>query len=221
MKRLLTSALTVIGAVTVLVLAANTVALATTGHAILAGKINSATKLTTLTRTTSGPGLQVRTKRTANPPFVVNGQGRVANLNADKVDGLDSTQLATNTTVYGSSDSTTVHTNTTGKWKFPVSAGDYTFTYSVGLTPSSLPATVSCSMGSTGANYGFESTYVNGPTGTAGGLSASATVHFAASDVVTFFCNSTSATFTLTEELPLQITVTRITHATLKAAVAG
>lgn len=222
MKRRLTTALTVIGAVTVLVLAANTVALATTGHALLTGKINKASKLTTLSRTTPGTALQVRTKSSANAPFAVNGKGKVANLNADQLDGLDSTRLATTTTVYSSSDSATSRTNlANNKWKFPVSPGDYTFTYSVGITPSSPPATVSCSMGSTGANYGFESTYVNGSTGSAGGLSASATVHFAAADTVTFFCKTTSPSFTLAEELPLQITVTPITHAVLKAAVPG
>ncbi len=221
MKRPLTTMLSVIGAVTVLVLAANTIALATTGHAILAGKTTSATKMTTLVRTTSGTGLQVRTRSAGNAPFAVNGKGRVANLNADQVDGLDGAQLATNTTVYTSSDSTTTHTNFTGKWKFAVTPGDYTFTYSVGITPSSLPAAASCAMGSTAANYAFSSTYITGTTGTPGGLSAIATVHFAAPDTVTFYCNTGSPTFTLTPELPLQITVTRITHATFKAAVPG
>jgi hypothetical protein len=219
MKRVLTTSLTVIGAVTVLVLAANTVALATTGHAILAGKINTSSKLTTLSRTTSGPGLQVRTKLSGNPPFAVNGKGRVANLNADKVDGLDSTQLATNTTVYTSSDTTTVHAST-AKWKLSVSPGDYTFSYSVGIVPSVLPTTVSCQMGSTGINYAFETTYVTSAAGVAG-LSASATVHFATSDTAGLFCSAGGSSFTLAEEMPMQLTVTRITHATLKAAVPG
>ena len=219
MKRRLTTALTVIGAVTVLVLAANTVAIATTGHGFLLGKSNTANAATTLSRTTRGTALVVKTKSSANSPFAVNGKGRVANLNADKLDGLDSTQLATNTTVYSSSDSATVFTNTTGKWRFPVSPGDYTFTYALGVTPSALPATVTCALGATGVNTAFTSTYVNGPTGAAGGLSAAATVHFAASDVVTFYCKSTSPGFTLTEELPMQITATRITHATLKTIV--
>jgi hypothetical protein len=76
-------------------------------------------------------------------------------------------------------------------------------------------------MGSTGLSFGFETAYVGGAPGLLAGLSASATVHFAAADTVTFYCNTTSATFTLAEELPLQITVTRITHATYKAAVPG
>jgi hypothetical protein len=93
MRSKLTTLLTVIGAVTVLVLAANTVAMATTGKAILAGKINTTSKMTSISRTTPGTGLQVKTKSTANAPFAVNGKGRVVNLNADTVDGLDSARL--------------------------------------------------------------------------------------------------------------------------------
>src|SRR5690349_15216722 len=81
--RHLKTLLTVLGAVTILVLAGNTVALATTGHAFILGKANSANKQTQLTRTTSGPALKVTTKSTANPPFAVNGHGKVAHLNAD------------------------------------------------------------------------------------------------------------------------------------------
>jgi len=83
------SSFAVLGAVAVLVLAANTVALATTGKALLAGKINTSSKVTTLVRTTPGTGLQVKTKSSTNPPFAVNGRGKVVNLNVDKVDGLD------------------------------------------------------------------------------------------------------------------------------------
>jgi hypothetical protein len=95
MRTKLTTLLTVIGAVTVLVLAANTVAMATTGKALLAGKINKSAKLTSITRTTPGTGLQVRTKSAANAPLAVNGKGKVTNLNADTVDGFDSSRLGT------------------------------------------------------------------------------------------------------------------------------
>lgn len=89
MRSKFVSLLTVVGAITVLVLAGNTVSLATTGKAILAGKINTANKMTSLTRTTPGTGLQVKTASTANSPLAVNGKGKVVNLNADKVDGFD------------------------------------------------------------------------------------------------------------------------------------
>jgi hypothetical protein len=74
--RTLKTALTVIGAVTVLVLAGNTVALATTGHALILGKGNSANRITALTRTTSGSALKVTTKSTANAPLTVTAAAR-------------------------------------------------------------------------------------------------------------------------------------------------
>lgn len=86
--RYLKTTLTVIGAVTVLVLAGNTVALAATGHALLLGKSNSADANTSITRTTSGSVLKLQSKSSLNSPLTVNGTGKVTNLNADRVDGL-------------------------------------------------------------------------------------------------------------------------------------
>ncbi len=98
--RHLKSLFTVIGAVTVLVLAANTVAMATTGHSFLLGKSNSANKATSLSRTTSGTVLNLHSKASSNAPLSVNGRGKVANFNADLLDGLDSSALQNRTYVY-------------------------------------------------------------------------------------------------------------------------
>ena len=89
MRSKVSTLLTVIGAVTVLVLATNSISLAATGKAFILGKSNSANRITALTRTTAGPALKVVTKSSANPPLTVNGKGKVVNLNADKVDGFD------------------------------------------------------------------------------------------------------------------------------------
>jgi hypothetical protein len=86
--------LTVIGAVTVLVLAANTAAFAATGGKFILGKTNKASKVSTLKRTTAGSPLNLVTKSGANAPFTTNGGGKVANLNADKIDGKDSSAFA-------------------------------------------------------------------------------------------------------------------------------
>ena len=83
--------LTVIGAVTVLVLAGNTVAFAATGHALVLGKRNAADKITTLKRTSAGSALNLKTTSSSTAPLTVNGTGKVVNLNADQVDGLDAT----------------------------------------------------------------------------------------------------------------------------------
>ncbi len=98
--RHLTTVLTVIGAVTALVLAANGVAMAATGHAFLLGKSNSANKTTSLGRTTSGTVLNLHSRSSSNAPLSVNGRGKVANLNADTVDGLDSSAMVNKASVY-------------------------------------------------------------------------------------------------------------------------
>jgi hypothetical protein len=92
--RSLKTLLTVIGAVTVLVLAGNTVAFATTGHSFILGKTNKANKVTTLKRTTNGPALSLLAKPLSSAPFTVNTTGKVTNLNADSLDGLDSSAFA-------------------------------------------------------------------------------------------------------------------------------
>lgn len=76
-----------------LVVAVDYTSFAATGSSFVLGKSNSAGATTKLTRTTSGSVLTLISKSSANAPLAVNGRGRVANLNADKVDGLDSTQL--------------------------------------------------------------------------------------------------------------------------------
>jgi len=98
--RHLKTVLTVIGAVTILVLAGNTVALATTGQAFLLGKSNTANVVTTLTRTTAGPALKLTTTSSTVAPMVVNGKGKVVNLQADMVDAYEGSQMLNKVYVY-------------------------------------------------------------------------------------------------------------------------
>lgn len=119
--------LTVIGAITVLVLAANTVAYAATGGKFVLGKTNKAGAVSTLKRTTSGTALNVVTASSANAPMAVNGRGRVANLNADLLDGLDSTALRTTTSVF--TKSVTVPVNSFDV-TVPIGAGKWLMSYS-------------------------------------------------------------------------------------------
>jgi hypothetical protein len=133
MRSKLITALTVIGAVTVLVLAANTVALATTGKALIAGKTNTSTKPTAIKRTIPGPVLVLKSKRAVDAPLAVNGKGRVANLNADTVDGKDSSLLGTRALVWtysGSADPSIADRTWTMK---DVPAGTYLFNYEISL----------------------------------------------------------------------------------------
>lgn len=108
-------------------------ALATTGHGFLLGRTNTADKITTLSRTTAGAGLQVRTKSESSAPFVVNGTGKVTHLNADTVDGLDSSKLITKPYVVTATISTPAPSF---EITAPVPVGTYLVSYSVAVVSS-------------------------------------------------------------------------------------
>jgi hypothetical protein len=134
--------LTVIGAVTVLVLASNTVALAATGHSFVLGKTNKANKVTVLKRTTAGPALNLRTTSSNAAPLVLNGKGKVANLNADTVDGLHATALQTRSTIYripGQTDVSVFELNFQG-----LPPGLYHVSFSIIAKMSAAGATINC-----------------------------------------------------------------------------
>jgi len=96
--RHLSTALKTIGLVTAVGLVGNSVSLAATGQGLVLGKGNTAKSATGIQRTTTGPVLSLKNKRATDAPFAVNGRGRVINLNADRLDGLDSTAFARATT---------------------------------------------------------------------------------------------------------------------------
>lgn len=80
-----------LGAVTALVIGSGT-AYAATGGTFLLGKSNSATTPTSLTNS-KGTALVLNSKA-GTPPLKVNNGTKATNLNADKLDNLDSTSLA-------------------------------------------------------------------------------------------------------------------------------
>ncbi len=126
--RYLKTALTVIGAVTVLVLAGNTIVLAATGQSLLLGKSNTSGTITALTRTSQGTALKLQTAKAFNAPLAVNGTGKVANLNADKVDGLDSSQMVNQSYVW--TKAVTVPDSTVA-FTIPIPKGTWVVGYSI------------------------------------------------------------------------------------------
>jgi len=130
--RSLKTVLSVIGAVTVLVLAANTVGYAATGGTFFLGRTNKASRQTTLERTTSGPALRLVTRSSANAPLSTNGTGKVVHLNADRVDGLDSSALKTRTYRYTIPAQTAMASFTVGFPTLP--AGTYLASYDLFAT---------------------------------------------------------------------------------------
>jgi len=137
--RTLRTFLTVIGAVTVLILAANTVAYAATGGKFILGHTNKANKVSTLKRTSSGAALNLVTKSSGNAPLSTNGKGRVTNLNADMLDGLDSSTLRTRSYVFHAS----VTASTGFDLAIPVPAGSYLISWTNFLQLLG-PASVDC-----------------------------------------------------------------------------
>ena len=68
------------------------IAVATTGQPLLLGKSNSADHATRIAMTTRGTALQLSVKA-GQPPFTVNSTTKVANLDADLLDGLSSDRV--------------------------------------------------------------------------------------------------------------------------------
>ncbi|MCX6396765.1 MAG: hypothetical protein NTV23_09795 [Propionibacteriales bacterium] len=217
MRSKLMTVLTVIGAVTVLVLAANTVALATTGKAILAGKINTSSTLTSIVRTTPGTGLQVKTKSTANAPFAVNGTGKVTNLNADKIDGKDSTVLGTRALVWSYAGSTaSASTRTFSTTTMP--AGSYLLNYEVYLTSGAGRVDCYLQRNSDGI-YAAQGTADSNNGGTS--LTGAGLITLTAPGVVRLVCSTqTAILWSVDQSQPLRITAVPITGLALKGSPA-
>lgn len=85
--------MSVVLAAGVLVGGANVAAYAATGGKFILGHTNKANQATTLTTTGSGPALRLNS-RAGSPALSVSNETRIAKLNADKVDGLDSSAFA-------------------------------------------------------------------------------------------------------------------------------
>lgn len=113
---------------------------AATGKPFILGKLNKAGKQTTLKRTTAGPALQLRTTSAASAPLVTNATGKVVNLNADLVDGLDASLLRTRSYVWRA----TFTDETTVEFVLPLPAGSYVVSYSNHFTGLGAPAGLRC-----------------------------------------------------------------------------
>src|SRR4051794_36325063 len=82
---------------------------AATGGNFILGQSNSASSTTALSAGTTGPAFKATNTSTGaagsfnvaagHMPFTVNSGTKIASLNADKLDGLDSTQLVSNSSL--------------------------------------------------------------------------------------------------------------------------
>jgi hypothetical protein len=76
-----------------LFLALSGTAYAATGGTLILGNPNSANKTTSLTNTGSGAALRLVTHQGSTPPLAVSNGTKIANLNADMVDGVRASSL--------------------------------------------------------------------------------------------------------------------------------
>jgi hypothetical protein len=208
---------TIIGAVMVLVLAGNTVAFATTGHSFILGKKNTANKITTLKRTTAGSALKLKTTSSSAAPLSVNGSGKVTNLNADKLDGLDSSQLTTTTTVLNNTDTTT-NLGNLHEWTFSLAPGTYHLAYTVGLASFTSSTAFQAVCGflnldtfDSPTSVGWQSGNYDGVHLAGAWMSGNGTVAVTGTTAhMALFCNSGGVAVKLESETGLHIEITKI-----------
>lgn len=202
--------LTVIGAVTILVLAANSAVYAATGGKFILGKTNKAGKVSTLQRTKSGSALNLVTKSSANAPMTVNGTGKVANLNADKVDGYDSSSMVNSTMIFTKSIALGAPGTSFGMTTSTIPAGTYLVTGSAWVYGPTSAAGFECQIDGTATstarwswvNGNAEGFYTPNMTG-AITLTGAQTVQFECHLAPSFAYNTFSGA-------PMQLTLTKV-----------
>ena len=206
MRRLktLTSALVV---ALVVITCVDYAASAATGKPLILGKINKANTQTVLKRTNAGPALNLTTTSSSAAPLTTNGRGKVANLNADKVDGLDSKALRNHSYVF-TKDITVSDDGFASP--VPVPPGDYEFSYSAFLTGADN-GWVYCEIR---REHGATTTYVGISQFTAGafrpGVTGAGVVRKAPGDSVEFECQAANP-FTTEPDIPIQLVLTPTT----------
>ncbi len=203
--RTLRTLLTTIGAAVVLALAANTVALGATGHALILGKTSKTSRITTLKRTGDGPALKLHTRTSSSAPFATNAHGKVVNLDADTVDGLDASVLRNHSIVF-TGIKATPGSNFAGSISVP--DGTYAFSYSA-LLDGAESGSAFCAL------YRLNSTTTVSVVGTAQvqagtappGLAAAGVITKNAGETLAFVCSADSP-FTTEALAPIQLVMT-------------
>jgi len=202
--------LTVIGAVTILVLAANSAVYAATGGKFILGHTNKAGKVSTLKRTHSGSALNLVTKSSANAPMTVNGKGKVTNLNSDMVDGYDSSQMVNSTTTFTKSISLGAPATSFAMTTSVVPAGTYLVTGSAWVYGPTNAAGIECQITGTGTSTHRWSWIPGNPDGFYT-PNMVGTVTLTGAQTMQFECHSgPSFAWNTFSGSPMQLTITKV-----------
>lgn len=142
----------------VLLMATDYVAMAATGKPLILGKVNKAGKTTTV-KATNGPALKLTTKA-GQPPLAVNRNTKVANLNADLLDGKSAESFGVRTRVY----TATVNENNSLGFAVTttsVAAGNYLVTLT-GFLDVPANSYMQCTVGPESSTTYFIDQWING-----------------------------------------------------------
>ena len=198
---------------------------AATGHAFVLGQLNKANRTTALQRTTSGPALSLTTTSTAAAPLAVNGRGKVANLNADRIDGLDSSALMgvrAQVARFVFDSTQLVHVGRLAT----LSPGTYLATLNVTFIgaggSTAAPTTFSCEFDQTGnGDTEVERGLVQGSISSdvAPALASTTVLTSLEGDQVSLVCTASKA-WTTNENRPAEVTLTKLDGASFPATPA-
>jgi hypothetical protein len=201
-----------LAATVIVVGGANLAAYAANGKPVLLGHGTKASKSTTI-KSSKGVPLKLKSKP-GTPALSVSNSQKVAGLNADLVDGLDSAALENQSFVY-----TLTGTSATNKVSFPLTglpAGKYLVDYvasaEIGGAPTYFTCYVSTAFG--GTAYVSESS----PAGAIGFASASGYLDVSTGSY-SVFCTTdgTSLGMPTSPEYPSQVVLTRLDDVTVRS----
>lgn len=138
--------LAVVAAAALMLVGVDAIAYSATGGSVILGKVNKAGAPTTIRNTGTGPAMSFLTRATA-PPFAVSSTSRVRRLNADMVDGWNSSELISQAFVLTDDDTTTVHTSPGVVYSLEqLQAGRYLVTWQAELSATETSDRVFCGL---------------------------------------------------------------------------
>ena len=183
---------TILIVVAALTLATATPALAATGGNFLLGMANTATGITQLTANIANPAMKLINTSTSTgatalnlqtastkPPMTVNSATKVTNLNADTVDGKDSSAIGRELWAVVDSDRTIVRSNgVISRWADAPYRGWYHVTFDRDVSKCAYVATTTNGQaGQTGVDEGYDPNEVQVFTASSDGSAANLPFH--------------------------------------------
>ena len=124
-----------VAAAGMLVVGVDYVSFAVTGDSLVLGRLNTAAKPTTITNNGDGPALRLNSSGKRTPPLAVNSSRKVLKLNADQVDGVSASRLATHVLTFTGGSRNDQYPNGLALFDAPLEPGVYQASFRAGVTP--------------------------------------------------------------------------------------